>query len=79
MDYSKQTVTYKTVDSLHIKLDLYLPESSTTISTRTPILIWFPGGGLLMGRRSLVKPNTHSILKHGYALVSPDYRFAPQT
>lgn len=31
-----------------------------------------------MGRRSLVKPHTYSVLSHNYALISPDYRFAPQ-
>jgi acetyl esterase/lipase len=59
------------VGSLQIKLDLYLPSSS---NGKAPILVWFHGGGLLMGSRGIIKPHTFSVLKHGYALVSPDYR-----
>jgi acetyl esterase/lipase len=76
-DYHKQTITYKTVGSLPIKLDLYLP-SKPSKSSKTPILVWFHGGGLLQGSRAAIKPHTYSVLEHGYALVSPDYRLAPQ-
>lgn len=77
MSHPKQTITYKTAGSLQIPLDLYLP-SSPSSSGKTPILVWFHGGGLLQGRRDAVKEHTYSVLKHGYALVSPDYRLAPQ-
>jgi acetyl esterase/lipase len=77
MDYPKQTITYKTVGTLQIKLDLYLPQNGK--SGKVPVVVWFHGGGLLMGRRTLVKSHTYSVLDHGYVLVSPDYRFAPQT
>ncbi|KAF2098479.1 alpha/beta-hydrolase [Rhizodiscina lignyota] len=72
-----QSITYKTVGSLPIKLDLYLPSASSS-SSKTPILVWYHGGGLLNGSRAAVKPHTYSPLEHGYALVSPDYRLAPQ-
>lgn len=75
--YPKQSITYKTVGSLDIKLDLYLPPNSPNPS-KTPVYIWFHGGGLLQGSRTAIKPHTYSVLHHGYALVSPDYRLAPQ-
>lgn len=72
-----QTITYKTASSVPIKLDLYLP--SKPASGKTPILVWFHGGGLLQGNRDAVKSHTFSaVTKHNYALVSADYRLAPQ-
>lgn len=71
-----QTVTFKTVGSLPIKLDLYLPSQP---ASNLPILLWFHGGGLLQGSRARVAPHMVSgVTKHGYALVSADYRLAPQ-
>ncbi|PGH23919.1 hypothetical protein AJ80_01981 [Polytolypa hystricis UAMH7299] len=71
-----QSLTYKTVGSLPIKLDLYLPPKS---ETNPPILLWFHGGGLLQGSRSGVAPHMLSgVSKYGFALVSADYRLAPQ-
>lgn len=37
------TITYKTVGSLQIPMDIYLPPNPT----KAPILLWFHGGGLL--------------------------------
>lgn len=74
---AKQSITYKTIGSLEIKLDLYLP-SKPPASGKAKVLIWFHGGGLLQGSRSGVKSHTYSVLDHGYAMVSADYRLAPQ-
>lgn len=38
-----QTLIYKTIGKLEIKLDLYLPKDPVKV----PVLIWFHGGGLL--------------------------------
>ncbi|KAH8897188.1 alpha/beta-hydrolase [Thozetella sp. PMI_491] len=76
-DYPKVTVVYKTVGQLDVHLDLYLPEDPPTTS-KTPILIFFHGGGLLQGSRTEVRPHCFSVLQNGYALVSADYRLAPQ-
>ena len=71
-----QSLTYKIVGSLSIELDLYLPSESTT---NLPILLWFHGGGLLQGTRSSVAPHMLSgVSKYRFALVSADYRLAPQ-
>ena len=69
------TLTYKTVKSCAIRLDLYLPQGRQ----RLPILLRFHGGGLLQGSRTSVPPHLlRGIQSHGYALVSADYRLAPQ-
>lgn len=72
-----KTFTYKTVDSCEIKLDLYLPPSTT--QEPTPVLLRLHGGGLLQGNRAGVPPHMlRGISKYNYALVSADYRLAPQ-
>lgn len=72
---STTTLTYKTVDSCAIKLDLYLPSGQSYL----PILLRFHGGGLLQGSRTSVPPHLlRGIQLHRYALVSADYRLAPQ-
>ncbi|KXL50338.1 hypothetical protein M433DRAFT_433578 [Acidomyces richmondensis BFW] len=70
-----RTIIYKTSDQNHISLDLYLPGNPRNV----PILLWFHGGGLLQGRRSTVAPHmVRAISKHNIAVISPDYRLAPQ-
>lgn len=69
------TLTYKTVKSCAIKLDLYLPPDTKPL----PILLRFHGGGLLQGSRTSVSPHLlRGIKTQGYALISADYRLAPQ-
>ena len=71
-----KTITYKSVGSCHIKLDLYLPPAS---HTPAPILLRLHGGGLLQGNRGGVPPHMlRGIAQHNYALISADYRLAPQ-
>ena len=70
-----QTFTYKTSGSVPVKFDLYLPQSKPN----APVLLWFHGGGLLQGSRANVAPHMlNGVNKHGYALISADYRLAPQ-
>ncbi|KAK5130253.1 hypothetical protein LTR08_002254 [Meristemomyces frigidus] len=61
-----QTIVYKTVDALDIPLDLYLPDHAKNV----PILLWPPQ-----------PPPPHllaAVPKHNIALISADYRLAPQ-
>ena len=44
------TVTYSTVDSLDIKLDVNYPKSAVVLGA-IPGLLWFHGGGLVAGQR----------------------------
>lgn len=70
-----QTIVYKTVGTLEIALDLYLPQHSANV----PVLLWFHGGGCLQGSRDLLAPHfRRGVQKHGYACIAADYRLAPQ-
>ncbi|OAA46371.1 Alpha/beta hydrolase fold-3 [Metarhizium rileyi] len=71
-----QTITYKRIGGLDIQLDLYLPPHAQKI----PVLLWFHGGGLLQGCRDrhMAPHMVRGVTEHKYALVSADYRLAPQ-
>jgi acetyl esterase/lipase len=70
-----QTVVYKTVGELQISLDLYLPEDAQN----APVFLWFHGGGLLQGHRSSLTPSMRrAVQKYKLAVISADYRLAPQ-
>lgn len=74
----KKTVfVYKTVKGHEIKANIFLPDSKGL----HPVLIYFHGGGFIFGNKdqglnSMVK---EKFLKNGFAVVSPDYRLAPET
>ncbi|KAK3623834.1 hypothetical protein LTR56_021388 [Elasticomyces elasticus] len=71
----RRTFTYKKIDRLEIPLDLYLPDDAKNV----PILLWFHGGGLLQGKRTSASPHMlKAVSKYNIALVSADYRLAPQ-
>ncbi|KAK5464593.1 hypothetical protein LTS15_001155 [Exophiala xenobiotica] len=75
MAVPNHTIIYKKIGSLEIPLDLYLPKNAH----KAPILLWFHGGGLLLGRRDLLAPHMRNgVHTHGYACISADYRLCPQ-
>ncbi|HRK33644.1 MAG TPA: alpha/beta hydrolase [Candidatus Hydrogenedentes bacterium] len=71
-----ETFTYRVVQGLPIKLDLYRP-----VNTRpAPIIVWIHGGALIGGSRGWTQPVVRDLLAElGYAQVSIDYRFAPES
>jgi acetyl esterase/lipase len=72
---SPKTLIYKTVDKVEVPLDIYLPKEAKNV----PVLLWFHGGGLLQGKRTSAAPHMlRGIEKYKYALISADYRLAPQ-
>lgn len=72
---SKRNIVYKVVKGLEIAFDLHLPTDVQTV----PILLWFHGGGLLQGHREKVAPHMlESVSKYKHAVISADYRLAPQ-
>lgn len=78
MATTKHTFTYKT-SPVPIQLDLYLPSTPPSDGKGLPLLVWFHGGGLLQGNRDTVAPHhLNGVTKHGYALISADYRLSPQ-
>lgn len=72
---TKRDIVYKTVGSLDIPLDIYLPSNAKNV----PILLWFHGGGLLQGhRRKVAQHMLDGVNKYNHAVISADYRLAPQ-
>ena len=70
------TRTYKTVHGLDIKADVYHSPGSA----RQPVLIWIHGGALIMGHRGgMDKLLWYMCRQSGFAIVSIDYRLAPET
>jgi acetyl esterase/lipase len=69
------TYTYKVVDRCEICLDVYTaPESPPR-----PGLIWFHGGGLILGsRKSLPAEQASRYLSAGFTVIPVDYRLAPE-
>jgi acetyl esterase/lipase len=72
----KKTYTYKTVDRLEIQADVY----SSKADRLRPTLIWIHGGALIMGdRRGIDETFRDELAAAGFAVVSIDYRLAPET
>jgi acetyl esterase/lipase len=75
-DVSPQTYTYKTIGDCPIKADVYTASSSA----RRPVAVWIHGGALIMGdRRGINSGLRDELIRAGYAVVSIDYRLAPET
>src|SRR5438552_1904881 len=73
--FQKKTYTYKTVDGLAIPLDVYRPADKVA----RPVVVWIHGGALITGGRNSVPGDILALCKkEGYALVSLDYRLAPE-
>lgn len=71
-----QTFVYKKVNGLEIKADLHRANDAI----RRPVLFWIHGGALISGSRGgITRPIKRSFLEAGYAIVSIDYRLAPET
>jgi acetyl esterase/lipase len=72
---TKKTHVYKTVGDTKIYADVYRPNDTRV----RPVVVWIHGGALIMGSRSGVPGQLLDLCKNeGYALVSLDYRLAPE-
>jgi len=87
----KTTVAYRKADGHEILADVYRPKDSSV----RPVIMYIHGGALIMGNRELDSPQIRArrasrpgspdfdVLefaeKKGYAVVSIDYRLAPET
>ncbi len=72
----KTTVTFREVEWHKILLDVYRPEGNDV----RPVIVWIHGGALIMGNREGIHPQVSALAQeNGYALVSIDYRLAPET
>jgi acetyl esterase/lipase len=71
----KKTYTYKTIDQTEIKADVYRADDAG----RPPVLVWLHGGALILGSRQGVPQRLVDLCRaEGFALVSFDYRLAPE-
>jgi len=71
-----QTYTYKQVQGLEIKVDVHREDDEKL----RPVVVWIHGGALIMGGREWIDGRVKRMfLEAGYAIVSIDYRLAPET
>jgi acetyl esterase/lipase len=75
--YRKETYVYKEVDGLKILADVFLP---VTDEVRA-VVLFIHGGGFMFGSRidRPGKPLLEKLIEANYAVVSIDYRLAPET
>ena len=71
----RTTYTFKKVQALHIRADVYRSAGDDI----RPVVLWIHGGALITGsRRGLNAAQAERYLHAGYAIVSIDYRLAPE-
>ena len=74
--YVKSTAVYKSVGDLPIHADVYRPLGDRVV----PVVVWIHGGALINGHREGISGRVRSYaMNRGFALVSIDYRLAPET
>jgi acetyl esterase/lipase len=72
---AKKTYTYKTVDGTEVRADVYRPDDARV----RPVVVWLHGGALIVGGRAGVPKQLLDLCRtDGFALVSFDYRLAPE-
>ena len=71
-----QTFVYKRVGNLSIKADVHRADDSVL----RPLVVWIHGGALICGHRGGIDGRLLGpLLERGYAVVSIDYRLAPES
>src|SRR5262249_17125326 len=74
-DFAKKTYTYKTVGEIKIQADVYRADDAEL----RPVVVWIHGGALINGSRNSVPKRLLDLCRsEGVALVSLDYRLAPE-
>jgi len=66
-------LTYSSVNGIDLKLDVYMPWES---STRTPVVVYFHGGGWVMGDKDDSALQLLPYMRMGWAAVNVNYRLA---
>ncbi len=71
-----QSFVYKTASACEIRADVH----GAAAGVQKPAVMWIHGGALIVGSRKSLGGKFHqAILDAGYAVVSIDYRLAPET
>src|SRR6516164_2268961 len=76
--FKKTTAAYREIDGHKILADVYRPQDAKV----RPVIVWIHGGALITGNRDLEKPEDIILAfakARGCAVVSIDYRLAPET
>ncbi len=72
--FVQQTFTYKVVDDVEIKADVYRADDDVA----RPVVVWIHGGALIFGTRNNPPHRLLNLSRAaGFVLVSIDYRLAP--
>ncbi len=72
----KTTVAYRVVDRHEILADVYRPAGDEVC----PVIVWIHGGALIVGHRESISSQVRQLAEEQRcALVSIDYRLAPET
>lgn len=73
--FQKTTVIYKMAGDTRIEADVYRAKDET----KRPVVVWIHGGALVVGSRTSVPEHLRNACqREGFALVSLDYRLAPE-
>lgn len=76
MKIQEETFTYKKVGDCEIRADVYRSPEETV----RPAIMWIHGGALIAGARGdISRDQMERYVRAGYALISIDYRLAPET
>ena len=67
-----KAIEYARIDGHHLLLDLYRP---TAGNDHRPVIVWVHGGAWRRGSRDSVPVRT--LVEHGFAIASVDYRLSP--
>ena len=71
----QKTYTYKQVGDLEIQADVFRADDDEI----RPVVVWIHGGALIVGGRGSVPGRLKELCRsEGYALISLDYRLAPE-
>ncbi|MCE9530199.1 MAG: alpha/beta hydrolase, partial [Planctomycetes bacterium] len=71
----KKSYVFKTAGEVKIHADVYRPNDKEI----RPVVVWIHGGALIVGNRLSVPKNLMELCRtEGYALISIDYRLAPE-
>lgn len=73
-EYSPDTIiTYKTVDTTHLQMEVFFPSEEAIEETNSAILFFF-GGGWMGGKTSQFAPQAEYYSSKGYVTFLVDYR-----
>ncbi|KAI0016488.1 hypothetical protein F4780DRAFT_772859 [Xylariomycetidae sp. FL0641] len=74
-----ETFTWKRVDDLELRADVYYPKVADGPGKKRPVALMIHGGGhLLFSRQDIPMKHVRTLLQRGFLPVSVDYRLCPE-